>query len=224
MHLHPRLLALLLSATFASVTLAADPSPVAAAASSPAVGAESAGERCEAAVTETVRHMRGDDARQVQFVRARRSVLPPVEDETDVKGEGTYRGASGAARAFSYSCAYNVKSGTTSGVVFRDAGAGRSDAQAAQAAEARWQPDLSNLSPEACETAVAAVLKSKHPRVGRIAFGSDSRKLRPAANGHTVMEGQGSVGRAPGMSLIAFNYVCEFEPRTGKVLTARTVP
>jgi hypothetical protein len=213
------LLALLLSATLPLAALAADPPP---SASATGVGpiAEAAGERCEAAVTDTIREMRGDDGRQVQFVRARRSVLPPVNDETDVKGEGSYRGGSAAARTFSYRCAYNVKSDTTSGVVFKDIGPARADT----GAETRWQPDLSALSPEACEAAVASVLKSKHPRVGRIAFGSDSRKLRAATNGRTAMEGEGSVQRAPGMNLIAFNYVCEYEPRTGKVVVARTTP
>jgi hypothetical protein len=182
-------------------------------------GADAAGERCEAAVTETVKHMRGDDARQVQFTRARRAIAPPVDEETDVKGEGTYRGAAGAARPFSYSCAYNIKSGTTSGVVFRDLGPAKTDS-----AEAAWQPDLSTLSPDACEAAVATALKGKYPRVGRIAFGSDSRKLRQAPNGRTGMDGVGSVERAPGMSLIPFDYRCEFEARTGKVVSVRTAP
>jgi len=202
-------LALLATVSFLSAAArAAEPS-----------GPEAAGERCEAAVTETVKHMRGDDARQVQFTRARRAVAPPVDEETDVKGEGSYRGGSGAARPFSYSCAYNIKSGTTSGVVFRDLGPAR-----AGDAEPAWQPDLSTLSPEACESAVASVLKGKYPRVGRIAFGSDSRRLRPAPNGRSGMSGQGSVERAPGMSLIAFDYQCEFEARTGKVVAARTSP
>ena len=202
------LLPLALLATVPYLAFAAEPSP-----------REAAGERCEAAVTETVKHMRGDDARQVQFNRAKQVVAPPVDEETDVKGEGAYRGSTSAARPFSYSCAYNIKAGTTSGVVFRDLGPARPDG-----AEAAWQPDLSTLSPEACESAVASVLKGKYPRVGRIAFGSDSRRLRPAPNGRSGMSGQGSVERAPGMSLIAFDYQCEFESRTGKVVAARTTP
>ncbi len=205
MNLQPILLSLLLAASGAGAAETPD--------------LPSAGERCEAAVAETVKHMRGDDARQVQFTRAQRSVLPPVDEETEVKGEGTYRGG-GAARGFSYSCAYNLKSGTTSGIVFRDHGA----AQAQASAEKAWQPDLASLSPEACEAAVAQVLKGKFPRVGRIAFGSDSRKLRPAGNAQTGLEGQGSVERAPGMNLMPFDYRCEFEARTGKLVSARTTP
>jgi len=203
--IHHLFLAVVLSASWSAEALGGTP------------GADVAGERCEAAVAETIHEMRGND-RQVEFVHARRSVQPPVNDEKKVKGEGTYRGTNGMVHPFTFSCAYNAKSGTTSGVVFRDVGATRADT------DARWQPDLSTLRPEACESSVAAVLKSKYPRVGRIAFGSDSRKLRPAASGRTGMEGQGSVQRAPGMNLIAFSYLCEFEPRTGKVVLARTTP
>lgn len=183
-------------------------------------GADAAGERCEEAVIDTVRTMRGDDARQVQFVRARRSVMPTVGDETEVKGEGSYRGDTGPARPFTYSCRYDVKAGSTSGIVFRDTGAARAEAQAEKA----WQPDLLNVSPEACESAIVAVLGEKYPRVGRIAFGSDTRQLKPAPNGRTGMEGQGSVERAKGMHRVPFVYRCEFEPRTGKVVSARTEP
>jgi len=205
--LHP-FFAFLLSAALPVLSLAADPRHV----------AEAAGDRCEAAAAETVRQMRGDDALHVEFIR--RSVEPPVGGEADVKGEGAYRGAEGAARRFSFRCLYHIAPDTTSGVVFRDIDPPRTKTDT----DARWQPDLSVLSPESCETAVATVLKSKYPRVGRIAFGSDSRKLRPASSGRTAMEGQGSVERAPGMNLIAFSYVCEFEPRSSQVVLARTAP
>jgi len=210
MQTHPILFAALLLASLPAAALDAGPSPA---------GSGAAAERCEAAVAETVLQMRGH-VRQIEFIPARRSVQPPVNGETDVKGEGTYRGANGAVRRFSFSCAYNMESETTSGVLLRDLGGGRVE----PGLDAGWQPDLSTLLPEACETAIAAVLKSKYPRVGRIAFGSDSRKLRPAANGRTGMEGQGSVQRAPGMNLMAFSYLCEFEPHTGKVVLARATP
>lgn len=183
-------------------------------------GADAAGERCEEAVIDTVKTMRGDDARQVQFVRARRTMLPAVGDETEVKGEGSYRGDTGAPRSFTYSCRYDLKAGSTSGIVFRDIGAARAEARA----QKDWQPDLLTVSPEACESAIVAVLNEKYPRVGRIAFGSDSRQLKPGAQGRTGMQGQGSLERAKGMSRVPFTYQCEFEPRTGKVVSARTDP
>jgi hypothetical protein len=101
-------------------------------------------------------------------------------------------------------------------VVFSETGVNRT-----QAVEKPWQPDIVNLSTEACEAGVAAALKSKHPRVGRIAFGSDSRQLRPSANGGTRLEGQGGVERALGMSSIPFSYRCEYDTRTSKFLSAQ---
>jgi hypothetical protein len=86
---------------------------------------------------------------------------------------------------------------------------------------ASWQPDLTNVSPEACESAVAAVLKDRHPRVGRIVFGSESRQLQPAANARVGLLGQGAVQPAPGMNSVPFNYRCEIDPRSGRVLQAQ---
>jgi hypothetical protein len=180
-----------------------------------AVGAKAA-EACEAAVAETIRRMRGPDAKEVQFLGAKRALSTTQDDETGVKGEGRYRGPSGSAMPFTYSCAYNAKTGATSGAMFRDTGTARAGA------DKPWQPDLTNVSPEACEAAIAAALKDKHPRVGRIVFGSDSRQLRPAPNAHTSLEGKGAVERAPGMSAVPFEYSCEIEPRSGKVVSVKT--
>ena len=169
--------------------------------------AATAGEKCETEVAETVRRMRGREAQEVQFVGAKRALTPVSDDETGVKGEGRYRGSAGRTMPFTYSCYYNLKTGATSGVVFRDAGG------APPVAEAPWQPDLSNVSPEACESAAAANLKERHPRVGRITLGSDSRQVRPGANGRIVLEGKGAVQPAPGMNAVPFSYACEFEGR-----------
>src|SRR5204862_7757685 len=119
-----------------------------------------AGDRCEAAVAETVRRVRGPAGKEVQFVGAKRALTTPNdEEEIGVKGEGRYWSASSGAVSFSYTCAFNAKTGGTSGVLFRETGT-------TAGGEAAWQPDLSHLSPEACEAATAAVLKDKYPRVG----------------------------------------------------------
>ncbi|HEV7912973.1 MAG TPA: hypothetical protein VGP22_04355 [Albitalea sp.] len=198
-------------AGFALVTCAFGTSPVIAAA---ATDTAKAGERCEAAVADTVKRMRGRDAQQVEFVGAKR-VLTPTDDaeETGVKGEGRYRGP-GQSMSFSYSCAYNTKTAATSGVMFRETGGTRSGAEAVSEA------DIANVSPDACETATASLLKQKYPRVSRIAFGSDSRQLRPAPNSRTSLEGQGALQRAPGMSSVPFRYRCEFEG-SGKVVNVQ---
>lgn len=187
-----------------------------AAAQTAAVDAATAGEKCETEVAETVRRMRGREAQEVQFVGAKRALTPVSDDETGVKGEGRYRNSAGRTLPFTYSCYYNVKTGATSGVVFRDTGA------ATAAAEPAWQPDLSAISPEACESAAAANLKERHPRVGRISLGSDSRQVRPGPNGRIVLEGRGAVQPAPGMNAVPFSYLCEFDGRGGRIVGVQT--
>lgn len=173
-------------------------------------------ERCEQEVAETIRRMRGRDAKEVQFIAARRVLTPQADDETAIRGEGRYRAASGAGVTFTYGCAYNAASDGTSGVVFRDAGGQRT------AADKPYEPDLTNVSPQACESAAAAALKKLHPRVGRINFGSDSRRMQPGENGRIELLGAGSVERAQGMNLIPFSYRCEVDPRNGRVLAVAT--
>jgi hypothetical protein len=156
--------------------------------------------------------MRGRDAKEVQFVQAKRVLLPATDDETSVKGEGRYAAAAGSGgMPFTYSCAYNAKADSTSGVLFRETGSVRAAPYKA------FEPDLTNISPEACESAAAAELKDKHPRVGRITFGSDSRRMQPGTNGQVQLIGQGAVERAPGMNAIPFSYRCQVDPRNGHV-------
>lgn len=176
-----------------------------------------AADRCEVAVTDAVKQARGKEAQEVQFFGAKRQISPTPNEELGVKGEGRYRRPSGDHVSFSYSCAYNSATGETSGALFRETG----PTESARVSKP-WEPDLLNVSPEACESATAAVLKQKYPRVGRIAFGSDTRKLQPAPNEHMLLEAQGAVERAPGMSLVPFTYRCEFEPEGGKIVKVET--
>jgi hypothetical protein len=180
-------------------------------------GGDEAGDKCESAVAETITRMRGRSAQEVQFAGTKRALTPASEDETGVRGEGRYRGPAGRSMPFSYSCYYNVKNGATSGVVIRDAAANTAGSEAA------WQPDLTHVSPEACESAAAADLKDKHPRVGKIVLGSDSRQVRPGPDGHILLEGRGAVQRAPGMSAVPFSYRCEFEGKGGRVVGVQTL-
>ena len=173
-------------------------------------------ERCEQEVAETIRRMRGRDAQELHFVAAKRVLLPSTDEETSVKGEGRYRGASGAGVAFSYTCAYNAQSDATSGVMFRETGAARA------VPEKAFDPDLTNLSPQACESAAAAALKRQHPRVSRITFGSDSRRMQPGENGQVLLLGQGAVERAAGMNMVPFRYRCQVDPRNGRILDVQT--
>jgi hypothetical protein len=176
--------------------------------------AAKAAEDCEAAVTESVKRMRGKDAQDVQYVKIKRSVTPSAEDETSLKGEGRYRGPGGRIVPFSYGCALNTKTGATSGVVFRELTALTEDKP--------FQPDLTNVSVSDCEGAAVASLKNKNPRAGRIVLDSESRQLRPAQDERIALEGRGAFERAPGMNSAPFTYRCELEPRSGRIVSVQT--
>jgi hypothetical protein len=183
------------------------------AAPAPPEAGDAAG-RCEAAVAETVKRTRGTQAQEVQFIGAKRALSAMPDDETGVKGEGRYRRPGGGFVPFTYSC--TVGSGAASGVIFREAGSAASDGGRA------WQPDLSRFTPEACESAAARALKDKFPRVDRIEFAADVRRLEPAPDARTRLEGQGNLQRAPGMNPSPFKYHCEFDPASGRVLRVQT--
>ncbi len=223
MHRHPDFpMKLLLLALGLALTHGLVSSPALAQSAQPAPSAQSdsakAVERCETAVAETVKRMRGPAAQELQFSPTKRNLAPTQDDETSVRGEGRYSSRSNGTYPFTYSCAYNAKAGTTSGVMFRETGS------ALAKAEPAWQPDLSYLSPAACEGASAADLKQKFPRVARIAFDSDSRQLAPAPDNLTLLAGQGAVQRAPGMQSEPFSYRCEINARNGNIVSVQTTP
>lgn len=210
----PYRLSILALCVASHAALAAEPSP-----REPAPpNASQAGDRCEQAVAETVSRMRGRDAKEVSFIVSRRVITPATEgQDLGVRGEGRYRAsAAGTAVSFTYRCAFDLGTGATSGVLFREALATSAHGEPA------WEPDLSRMSPEACEAAAATHLKQKYPRVGRIAFGSDSRRLRPAPNERTSLEGHGALQRAPGMNLVPFTYRCEFDGASGEPVSVQT--
>lgn len=195
----------------------------AAAQGTPPASHGAAGDRCESAVADTVRRVRGKPVVEVDFVAGQRRAVPAVgtDEEIGVNGEGRYRMAGGLVVPFTYTCAFNARTGGTSGVLFKD----ELPAQAAAAAgsDAAWQPDLSTFSPQSCESATAALLKDRFPRAGRITFASETRKLAPVTRQRTALEGRGTVERAAGMAPDAFSFRCEFEPQSGRVLAVRTL-
>ncbi|MBL8340958.1 MAG: hypothetical protein JNL30_05760 [Rubrivivax sp.] len=199
---------------------AADPGAAAAALAMKSEAAR-AHERCEASVAETLRKLRGRQADDVQFAPGQRVVVPADDADIGVKGAGRYRSvgvagrAAGAGHSFTFSCTFNTRTGLASGVVLRETGGAASpDA---------WQPDLSRVSPEACESAVAQHLKSRHPRVASIALEPDTRRLEPGADERTVLLlGQGAVQRAAGMNAVPFTYRCELDARSGRVMVVKT--
>lgn len=177
-------------------------------------------ERCEATVAETLAKLRGKRAQDVQFIPAQRVVSAGDDAEISVKGAGRYRagggsgGGAGAGAPFSFSCSFNARTGLASGVVLRESGT--------EASRGDWQPDLSRISPQACESATAQLLTEKHPRVAQIAIESETRRLQPGPDDHIVLSGQGAVRRAPGMNAVPFSFSCEFDGRTGRLIGVKT--
>jgi hypothetical protein len=174
--------------------------------------------RCESEVTKTLQRLHGRDFREARFDAARRQVALADTVDAAVRGEGRWVG-SGGTSTFRYSCAYNTESGEASGVVLNETQPPRA---AAAAAGASWDPDLTKVTPAACESAAAAQIKVKNPRVARIAFDADTRRLSPADSGRIGLEGQGALQRAPGMSAQPFGYRCEFDGRNGRVVAVST--
>lgn len=178
-------------------------------------------EACEAQVNRTVQRDR-EGAQQVQFVGAKRTLSAISDEETGIAGEGRYRSRAGSITPFTYSCVFNPRTGEASGVVLRESAAAAAPGGVRPAAGRTAAAGPPIASTDACESAVAQALRDKHPRTSRIAFGSDTRTLRPAADARTSMEGEGAVERAPGMSAVRFSYSCLFDARSGKVERVQT--
>jgi hypothetical protein len=137
--------------------------------------------------------MRGKNAQDVQYIKAKRVVTPSAEDETSLKGEGRYRGPGGRVVPFTYSCAINTKTGATSGVVFREL--------AAVTEEKPFQPDLTHVSVADCDSAAVASLKSKNPRANGVDNGAFGVQVRNA-DGLIVTPPQTEMARSKGYPVI----------------------
>lgn len=201
----------LILAAFAAAASAADPASAPATASAPANrGAITTA--CERATQQTLRDTRG--AAAVASFSAPPSVQPGPADASEMilRGTGQVRMPSGT-QSFSYSCTYDVGAGAVAGVVVRDAGS------PAQAAAARGvEPDLSHVSPLACESAAATALKRRWPNVTTISFSAVTRQLSQDAGGNASLRGQGMALPSAQDPATHFSYDCALDPRNGRVL------
>lgn len=197
--------------------------PAAPAAPRPANGLPSAAavQACELAVRSTLRNARGAAA-EVSF-NAPPAALPGNADGGDLLLRGAGRARSGGnARTFTYSCTYDTRADSVAGVVLRDAAP--ADERAAAAPVRTVEPDLSQISPAACESAAATALKRRWPNVGRIAFNADTRSLIQDSAGTAKLEGQGTAQPQPSSELSAhFRYQCALDAANGRVIALRLV-
>jgi hypothetical protein len=203
----------LLALTLALIDVAASAAPASApAASGPD---QAAAQACERAAQDTLRDTRGATAAAV--FSAPPTAQPGAADATEItlRGAGQVRTPTGS-RAFSYSCTYDTQAAAVSGVVVRDASAPKT-APVARSVE----PDLSHLSPAACESAAAGALKRRWPNVANISFSADTRALTQDAAGNASLRGQGSALPTVRDPATHFSYDCTIDARNGRVIGLR---
>jgi hypothetical protein len=213
----------------AAPAASAPAAPAASAATAPALRSGNNGlppggatQACELAVRATLRNTRGAAA-EVSF-NAPPAAAPGAAEGGEMLLRGAGRAKSGgSARTFTYSCTYDTKSDSVAGVVLRDA-APAGDRAATTAPVRTVEPDLSQISPAACESAAASALKRRWPNVGRIAFNADTRSLIQDSAGTAKLEGQGTAQPQIGSDTSShFRYQCALDAASGKVLALRLV-
>jgi len=193
----------------ATPTLPATPAPSAAKVSAEVIAL------CERAVRQALVPQAGAAA-EVRF-----SAAPPVprsmsgSSQIVLQGEGQWRDAA-ALRKFRYSCNLDPRSDDAVGVVFRQV-----DPPLAAQAESKpiKDPDLSHLSPLACESGAAVALQRRWPRVSQITFDTQTRSLTQQSASSAELHGQGRARPAPESPvLVHFGFDCTFDPRDGRVM------
>lgn len=169
-----------------------------------AVEAPSAFDRCEEAVARSLREMRGAAVQDLRFEPAGRA-QDSQGTQVAIRGTGHYLRGGHAPVSVRYSCAYDADTGRTSGVLFHE-----SDTTPPPALPV-WHADVSGLALDTCEGEAAARLQAARPRASGIVFDGGDRRLAPAAQGGTLLEGSGRYAPAAGAAPGAFRYRCEFD-------------
>ncbi len=191
-----------------------------AAASRPAAGGSGAAEAaaaCERAARQSI--TRQDQlAAEIRFNGAPAVQPSPSGDGSLLLlGSGQWKTASDGRR-FDYRCSYDPRSPDAVGLVMRDLAPAAGEAKPAKPA---IEPDLSFVSPAACESSAAAALKKRWPRVTQISFDPATRSLAQESGVKAVLRGQGRAQPGPGEPTVYFSFDCELDPRNGRVAETR---
>jgi hypothetical protein len=172
---------------------------------------------CERAVRQSLASRAGPAA-ELKF-NAAPAVQPSLSNggQLVMHGAGSWRSGS-TLRRFEYSCNLEPRSPEAVGVLIRDLTPPSAEPAAARAA---IEPDLSNLSPAACESAAAAALKKRWPSMSQLNFDSATRRLSQESASKALLRGQGKALPAPGSPLTHFEFDCDLDPRNGRVIGMR---
>ena len=192
--------------------LAASPPPTATA----AVESDAAA-ACERAAQQS---LTAQDARPVDPTFTTAPVVQTSlsnESQLVLRGAGRWRSAA-AVRSFTYICNVDRHTSDVTGLVLR---ASTPPAPAPKQARARAEPDLRELSPEACESSAVVALKRRWPRVSQITFDAGMRSLRQESDSQAELRGRGRALPAPGTPSTLFGFDCTVDPRDGRVLGTR---
>ena len=141
---------------------------------------------------------------------------PADSAELTLRGGGQSRTASGM-RPFSYSCSFDTTNKAVTGLVLRDSAGGAPAPEAARSVE----PDLTQISPAACEAAAASSLKRRWPGVANILFNADTRRLSQQDGSNASLRGQGTAIPALREPTTHFTYDCTVDPRNGRIVAVR---
>lgn len=216
----PRCLPALAVVAFATVALL-PPLAVRAqsAASRPASAAQATADAlaaCERAARQSLTAGTGNSVADLKFTGAP-SEPPGSDPQMVLRGSASWRSASGPRR-FDFICNVDLRTPEAVGLVIRDTTPAPPESATARAAV---EPDLSNVSPTACESSAAAALKKRWPRVSEISFDTATRTLSQESATQAELRGQGRALPAPGAPATHFSFDCQFDPRNGRVLGTR---
>ena len=172
--------------------------------------------RCERAVRQALMPQAGPAAE----LRLSPAPSRPPSDGGPMllEGEGQWRDA-GSLRKFRYSCNIAPQDDEAVGVVIRQVAPPQTAQTPPKPIE---EPDLSHLSPSACESGAAMALQQRWPRVSQITFDAETRSLTQQSASRAELHGQGRARPAPeSQVLVHFGYDCSLDPRDGRVIGMR---
>jgi hypothetical protein len=140
---------------------------------------------------------------------------PTIDGQIVLRGAGRFRAPTGM-RSFSYTCNVDLKSSEALAVMLRDT----TPQATAKAPPAKppAEPDLSALSPAACESSAVAALKARWPRVSQISFDARSRVFKQPSADSASLHGSGKAVPSVDSPTRLFGFDCEIDPRDGRVL------